>query len=244
MAIAEANQLLFDEVEARVRRYNFHPFLVSSDIQLNTSRFHFDVASAILHSAKVQKEEATNVVVALLLLQEGLSVHDRVDNQTPLVRQLTVLAGDYNSSQFYSVLASVNNNAVLMHLSRAVVAINEAKVLLNSSSDVSPQQYMNYQVTVQGELLFALVRHYFGDSSQWLSTIESLVRAFVVKEEAVHRSAFKHFTLSQATAWITEGIERLRQAGSLLEPIASSVAGYLIPIKNRLETQAFAEGNR
>lgn len=169
----------FHEVAGRVRQDMHHPFLKASHIEQSVSRFHFDTGRMIMEAGNAPADEIRVVLEAVLLLHEGLSIHDRVDDVEPKSRQLMVLAGDYESSQYYSLLAGLGNHQLLEALSEAVVSINEAKCTLTQlGGTLSRDAMRELLVSIQGELLFALGRIYT-PGTDWQSTIRRMVEAYV-----------------------------------------------------------------
>jgi heptaprenyl diphosphate synthase len=247
VALTEMNEVRFENVAERVKEYIDHSFLDKAQVHPITSRFHFDVASAILQSSGVPPTESQRILEALLLLEQGLSIHDDVDGHPDEKRQLHVLAGDYCSSQYYWILARLNDAALLDALCSAVIDINEAKMSWCSLPiHVSSDMYMELQEIIHGQLLFALADHFLPDASAWKVHIQSIVRAFVVKEEVTRRKVPKYFTLRQAYDWLTDAMERVIHAPAnvIVQPILLFVMDYLAPIKSMLESQSYAEGNR
>ena len=127
--------LLFETIEKRVNAYTSHPYLRACQVSQSVSRFHFEVTYAILTAANVNDETLEEVLKAILLLEQGLSVHDTVDKNAGMLRQLTVLTGDFSSSQYYSVLARMGNFRLLYRLSMAITRINSAKMKLDQMKD-------------------------------------------------------------------------------------------------------------
>jgi heptaprenyl diphosphate synthase len=247
VAMAEMNQIRFEPVERRVKEYIHHTYLDKAQVHPSTSRFHFGVASAILQAASVNVNQSQRVLEAVLLLQQGLAIHDDVDDLPDLKRQLHVLAGDYCSSQYYWILARIEDPDLLDALCEAVVDINEAKMAwYGPTGTISSEQYMELQEVIQGQLLYALADYYLPEPTAWRIHIQSLIRAYVVTEEVSHRKNPKYFTLRQAYEWVTDSTDRVlhAQANVIIQPILQFVMEYLAPIQNMLESQTFAEGNR
>ncbi|MCL6547487.1 MAG: heptaprenyl diphosphate synthase component 1 [Alicyclobacillus sp.] len=247
MAMSEANEVLFEEVDERVQRHMHHPFLQASHVRQQVSRFHFEVAHAILRAAGVSPHETVSVLEAVLLLQQGLSIHDEVDGQPELKRQLHVLAGDYDSSWYYWVLARMGKLRLLSSLCEAVVRVNEAKMALALTPEaMSADRYMELEETVQGALLYALAAEYLVHPDDYIPQIRSLVQAYVVNEAMHSRRSPRPFTFRQAYGWLTDAVEKvLHLPGSaILEPISTFVIDYVMLIKKTLEAQTLAEGKR
>ncbi|MDQ0188495.1 heptaprenyl diphosphate synthase component 1 [Alicyclobacillus cycloheptanicus] len=244
--MSEADQIHFQSVDAAVQQYMHHPFLADNQIRQSTSRFHFGVGRAILQIAHVPAAKAQVILEALLLLQQGLSIHDEVDGQPDRRRQLLVLAGDYDSSQYYHLLARAGQLSLIAALSDAVCRVNEAKMtLVQQGAALTPERYLELRETVEGALLVALATHFLDANPKALEVIHSLVRAYVANEDMQGADMTRHFTVRQIYDWLTEVINVSASSGSrVLRPMTAFVADYFVPIRENLETHTFAEGNR
>ncbi len=245
--MANTSNLLFEAIEEQVHAYVGHPFLRACQVPQTVSRFHFEVANAILTAGNVDESTAKSVLEALLLLEQGLSVHDEVDKRTGRLRQLTVLAGDYNSSQYYYILTRVGDFELINRLSGAIIRINEAKMKLSQFGDqVDSETYLNLQEKVHGDLLIALAEHYLGDNGTWVAHIHSLVKAYILQGEMVSLKAPRFFTFRQAYDWLTDSLERFRSmpSNAIVSPIYNFLVEYFLSIQSTLETLNLVEGNR
>ncbi|MCL6515573.1 heptaprenyl diphosphate synthase component 1 [Alicyclobacillus sp.] len=246
MAWTDLRDLRFEDIEDRVQRYADHAYLRTLQVRPVVSRFHFEAARTILNAAGVPSTTAVPVLTAVLLVQAGLSMHDKIDRVDGVARQLHVLAGDYCSSWYYAILAGVGDEALLAALCDAVVRINEAKMTCYlAMPEIPSQQYMALQEIIQGALLMALAKHYLPDAG-WLTHVQSLVRGYIVKRETAEHVTPRYFTLRQAHEWLSEARDRvLRLPASVRQqPFALYVAEYLGAIKSSLERESLAEGNR
>lgn len=246
MAGSGVTQIEFDEIEVSVKRYMSHPYLHACHIPQSVSRFHFDVAHVILQAAHVPIDQMKLVLESVLLLEQGLAIHDGVDNLVGKQRQLTVLSGDYNSSHYYFVLSKLNDVKLLHALSEAVVRINQAKMaLIRDTAALSVDQYMTLFEEIRGGLLQALAVHYLGASSTTALQLVPLIRAHVVEEEMNTKSVPRFFTFRQAYEWLTENRERVMSlpANAILTPISTLIHEYFTPLRSRLESLKLAEGN-
>lgn len=245
MAMTETNSFRFHDAKQRVQQHIQHPYLVKNKIRRSVSQFHHGVLVALLQVAKVEGREADKIVDAALLLQHGLSIHDEVDTYSSLQRQLIVLAGDYSSSHYYSVLAQLGNFELMSKLCAAVVKTNEAKMALyGTDSPVSPERYMELSISIHGQLLFAIMEYYDLDSSFWGANLESLLRAYVVHQEMTGLGELKHFTVRQAHEWVSDAMQRISAPGStLLEPVAVEFLDSLALVRRTLDHQTVVEEN-
>nr|TXF83011.1 hypothetical protein FTX54_13495 [Alkalicoccus halolimnae] len=88
----------------------------------------------MLDNSKIAVSSSQSVTLAALLIQAAMDTHDRigtaeVDSEIERKqRQLTVLAGDYYSSLYYTLLAGCGEPRFIRIMSKAVQEINEAKM--------------------------------------------------------------------------------------------------------------------
>lgn len=245
--MSEAGPIHFDTVNEKVQEYMYHPFLAANQIRQSASRFHFGVARAILEAARVPADNALVIVEAVLLLQQGLSIHDGIERANGRRRQLSVLAGDYDSSRYYWLLARAGQLDLIAVLSGAVCRVNNAKMTLLQMVPVQilPEHYLEMRETVEGELLFALAQHFLGADAVSLPQIKSIVRAYVANEDFHRTRPNQHFTLRQVYDWLTDAIDRVAgPANAMLGPIAAFSEDFFVPIRNDLESHVYLEGNR
>ncbi len=247
MAGKHQESVTFEEISQGVQRYLDHPFLRANKMNASVSKFHFDVLHAILRIGSIAPDEARQVLMAVLLLHEGLSIHDDVDEEIGIKRQLTVLSGDYNSSLYYWILARLDNQKLLTLLSDAVVAINESKMALTANRGNMPSdEFLQLHEAVQGELVLSVASHYLPPQLQWSLPLRALIRAYVVNEQIKARTLSGPLPLRQALVWMADYVDRLLRlkANYILEPMVSFVLDYIEPLQHSVERFAWAEGIR
>lgn len=211
----------FDEMTAYVQRYMDHPFLSRNTISQSISRFHFEVLQVMLQSAGVAAKDAIQVMTSILLLHQGLSIHEEVDSNEGLNRQLIVLAGDYDSSLYYFVLAKLGDSVLLSKLCEAVVAVNEAKMTLyDQSESLSDDSFWSLRSVIEGSLIHATADHYLHhDLAELKPMLDALVLTYVIHDAMVHQrlSAAPH--LSDGLLRMNAAVNRIKMSsGSQSHP--------------------------
>jgi hypothetical protein len=105
----------------------------------------------------------------------ALDIHETVSLDKPQteeqmrIRQLTVLAGDYYSSQFYRLLSEQGEVEAVACLAQATCRINEAKMRLYALRDdtrTSSSVWLPLIRRIRGELLAALA-DFFHAENRW-----------------------------------------------------------------------------
>lgn len=242
--VAGTNNLQFESFARKLKQNRNHPFLKENGVEPNISRFHFDVSTALVRAAKAPADEQEQILTAVLLLQQGLSIHDLIDAKSGQNKQLTVLAGDLSSGYYYQILAAIPNVHLLRELCIAVANINEAKMSLISGTDLKSDGDVVLNETIHGALLYALVTHYFPEATDWQEQVQALVRADLARRSLLKRPSV-HFTWRQMTERLTDATERLLniQPHTVLQPIFLPLLDYLTTAQKNLETQSLTEGN-
>ncbi|WP_230087913.1 heptaprenyl diphosphate synthase component 1 [Alicyclobacillus mali (ex Roth et al. 2021)] len=178
--MTDAREAMFQRVTRCAKAHMDHDYLAKRKVRQAVSPFHFDLGYAILQSAAVPESEAERVLTAVLLLEQGLSIHDEIDEWGAEQQGLVVLAGDYDSSKYYLILAELGDRQLMHELCEAVVRINEAKMDLLMASPLSLDVYMERMSTIEAELLRALVRHYHPNSGAWMAQVDEAVRNHIL----------------------------------------------------------------
>lgn len=243
--MTDGKEAMFRRVERRATVHMQHGYLARRKVRQEMSRFHFEVGYAITTAAEVEDAIAESVLTACLLLWQGLSIHDEVDTCEPEQQGLVVLAGDYDSSKYYYILSELGDSALLYALSEAVVLINEAKMTLTTeASRLSSSDYMRLMKVVEGQLLKALAMYYLGKNSTWMTYIDSLVQAHIVRDELLVRRVKRNFTVRQASEWLENSIEQIETGISTTPsgPLYRFMVEYFAPIQETVRHLHLAEG--
>ncbi|MFZ7912509.1 heptaprenyl diphosphate synthase component 1 [Bacillus cereus] len=120
-----------------------------------------------LKSANLHIEQIEHYVVTIMLVQIALDTHERVSNKAGeeeiefhKCRQLTVLAGDYDSGLYYYLL-SMNRDIVLIRaLAEGIKEINEHKIMLYQKAHETTDDIMKSIVTIESALLQKTCDHF------------------------------------------------------------------------------------
>ncbi|MDP9729850.1 heptaprenyl diphosphate synthase component 1 [Alicyclobacillus tolerans] len=224
-----------------------HPYLKTNQVLQTPSRFHFEVGLGILKAASVPEHQWDLILTALLLLQKGLSMHDEIDEKINRTRQLTILAGDFHSSQYYRLIAQTGEFPLMDLLAVSVAEMNEAKMtLLISQQKLSLEEQKQLRIIIEGRLLEALAEYYLRHETHWKSDIRSLVEAYILHTDI----EFKKFNLRpahlrQAYDCLTNILDRVwaHSPISLDDPLHALLMDYIQPIQELLEVRQWVEGS-
>lgn len=174
-------------------------------------------------------------------------MHEHVDNQPELYRQLHVLAGDYCSGQYYWVISRVGDDALIEALCDSVVRINESKMRLFAKHGAcEDKEYMSLQETIHGDLLFTLASHLLRVPDSWRPQIRSAVRAYIVRSDLERPLNKRRLSVEQARSVLVEARSETitNTTQTVLVAVSSLVADSWNVVQDLLRTESLAEGNR
>ena len=128
MIVMDNMASIFDQIERAVdhptlNRFIQAPYIDQDRVMLLYSMFN--------ENGSIQHID--DYITSISLVQLALDTHDKIrleqatTDQERKWRQLTVLAGDYYSSQYYQLLAKYGDFRMIRYLSEAIQKINEYK---------------------------------------------------------------------------------------------------------------------
>lgn len=168
-----------------------HPYLQkyvqSPIVDEDKIRFIFSMFRDLLPN-----DETHVYALATMLVDASLNTHDLVSlnkinsEYVKKNRQLTVLAGDYYSSLYYSLLAQ-NDYVPMIHIfAVSIQMINEHKMILYNNDDLSYEAVKESIAYIESSLLINMAEHF--QMSEWVDIIKEyffLKRLMKESEEIV-----------------------------------------------------------
>jgi len=162
-----------NQIKRQINERTQHPFLdrfiEKPDIDEDKIRI-----LALMFEENGEYGDALQCITAVMLMQMALDMHDFVDNadfSQPLrQRQLSVLAGDYYSSQYYCLLSEAGAFSMIRSLARGIRLLNEEKVRLVQGTWQWPQ-FIHLIEKIEASLITALAD--FLHLSDWVPFIQS-----------------------------------------------------------------------
>ncbi|WP_050615434.1 heptaprenyl diphosphate synthase component 1 [Bacillus testis] len=180
----------------------------------------------ILNELNIPEEDRKQYITATLLVQAALDVHNDVtspdghaENDALKLRQLTVLAGDYYSGLYYSLLAETENNDLIRLLSEGIMDVNEKKIIFyeqhysDLASLLDAVKVIEAALIVKLEECFTVPRYRnFIENFLLLERLKKERQAFIEKGDAPFYQALSGLLFSEKLASLAEEqIESLKQ---------------------------------
>lgn len=170
-----------------VTKHAENPFLKRCLGRPSVPSFFVQVLYLMLKSHALPISRIRPLCTAVALLQMGLDIHETVSldklrtEEEMRTRQLTVLAGDYYSSQFYRLMSERGELEIIACLAQATCRINEAKMRLYALRDdkrIASSVWLPLIRRIRGELLAALADFFHAENQlgySWRPLVERLM---------------------------------------------------------------------
>lgn len=150
----------------------------------------------MLTEANIDDYKKRQLCLSVILMQLGLDTHENIltrkatSSSQVLTRQLSVLAGDYFSSKYYAILASLEEIDLIHQLSKAVSEINEAKMKLyfmHTIEEFNAESYFTYTETINSRLYIRVADWLEGRISiQWQEIVPKILLAEKLIDQLKH----------------------------------------------------------
>ncbi|HLU22638.1 MAG TPA: heptaprenyl diphosphate synthase component 1 [Bacillaceae bacterium] len=142
-----------------------------------------------LHDSSLSKEEIVDYVTATVLAHLAMETHEQVANpNVPMKkRQLAILAGDYYSGLYYSILADYSNIQLIRLLATAIKIINEHKISIYQFQNGKVESLIENMKNIESTLVNQFSENFHVDDTKKELMMEFLFfRKMVSELESIH----------------------------------------------------------
>lgn len=151
-----------NSIKKKLQQKCFHPFLHK---HIEPPAFDVDQILLMAYSIResnLAEEEREASIMATMLANLALDTHENVSdpNISMKARQLMVLAGDYYSGMYYSLLSEYRNIELIKSLAFAIKTINEHKINIIHLTDESINSYLESVKKIESGLLEQFCIHF------------------------------------------------------------------------------------
>ncbi|KAB7672926.1 hypothetical protein F9279_00430 [Bacillus sp. B1-b2] len=146
----------------------------------------------LLSEAKLNKTDIITYATTITLIQIALDTHELITNErmhsgNETKRQLTVLAGDLYSGQYYKILAEIEDLKMLKNLAEGIKEVNESKIYFYQENTTDSSQLMSSLINIEASLL-RKVTNYF-HLEEWNGFLEDYL---LLNRIELEREQFKN----------------------------------------------------
>ncbi|WP_404442507.1 heptaprenyl diphosphate synthase component 1 [Sutcliffiella horikoshii] len=176
-----------------------HPYLIQHIEYPAIDEDKLLLLYSVLESIDLPDETKEKYILSTMLVQIALDTHDMVTNAksdqlkdgNAQSQQLTVLAGDYYSGLYYSLLADVNDISMIKTLAHSIKQINEHKIAYYHKELEGIEPLMDSLGKIESSLIQS-VSAFFSDS-----LLKDLSGNFLLLKRLIQER--KHFCQERST---------------------------------------------
>ncbi len=181
-----AIQELLESVKIRVVEKTANHYLQKHIPNPNLDEQKLLLTISVLLQANIKKQDIITYATTITLIQIALDTHELVTNEkmhkgNERNRQLTVLAGDLYSGQYYKILAEIEDFKMLKFLAEGIKEVNENKIYFYHHNAKNIDQVIKSLKNIEGALIQKLVDFYHLDG--WKALVEETVFLHRIRKE-------------------------------------------------------------
>ena len=166
MIILLAMEREIQQLKLQIEEKVHHSFLLKHIHKPEVDEYKLYFLHYILNKTILAPIVKEQLIISTMLVQIALDIHEKIPDNTGVNRpsigvdsQLTILAGDYYSGLYYSMLAFIEEREYITLLATAIKQINELKMNLYYSENESLEEYLEIRKQIQSLLIKYIAEH-------------------------------------------------------------------------------------
>ncbi len=180
MIILLAMERELQQLKLQIEETVHHSFLLKHIEKPEIDEYKLYFLHYILDKTKIAPNVRDQLIITTMLVQIALDIHENIPDDTGTDRlsiemdsQLSILAGDYFSGLYYSILADINEREYITVLATAIKQINELKMKLYFMDSDSIEDYFEIRKQIQSLLIKYIAEH--NQVNQEIHVIEEIL---------------------------------------------------------------------
>jgi heptaprenyl diphosphate synthase len=154
------------QLKLQIEETVYHSFLLKHIEKPKIDEYKLYFLHYILDETKIAPNVRDQLIITTMLVQIALDIHENIPDDTGIDNlsiemdsQLSILAGDYFSGLYYSILANIDEREYITLLATAIKQINELKMKLYYMDSDSVEDYLETQKKIQSLLIKYIAEH-------------------------------------------------------------------------------------
>jgi heptaprenyl diphosphate synthase len=192
----------------KINQYIHHSYLKKFIASPKVDEDKLFLLVAMCSDLELDKDTIESYIITTMLVQVALDTHEEVSVSTRLQdleqkeQQLMVLAGDYYSGLYYSLLAEIEDIKMVQTLATSIKHINEHKIrvyrqdssyqnsIIESLKIIESELFRNiadsFHLSIWQEMIpeILLLKRLYKEKAQFVETGSSFVFKYLVDEES------------------------------------------------------------
>ncbi|WP_229740605.1 heptaprenyl diphosphate synthase component 1 [Ornithinibacillus halotolerans] len=153
-------QRLNIEIEKKIH----HSFLLQHINKPKIDEYKLYFLIYIVNKSSLPQHVKDQLIITTMLVQVALDIHEEIPDDNgdsiDVKNQLSILAGDYYSGLYYSMLAEIEERSLISLLASAIKQINELKMKNYYLQSDSVEMYWSLKKQITSRLIQSIAEHF------------------------------------------------------------------------------------